>query len=317
MHYTEEKACNLCGSRSYRTVYVFPAGQYSHERFETAGWDGRQHIPMTIVECRTCGLRFTCPSFKEEFLDLVYPPDIIHKPEKVRKSFDVNGRKANAILEAARSHSSPGATLLDIGTRYGALPYIAQQKYGFDAHGVELNAASVEQGRQFFSGISQGTIADVPQLVQRLGWSRLDVIVMDDVVEHLVDPRRDLQTLASAQSAGDLLLLRTMDSSGWGSRIFGENWYYYSPAAHMFYFDESSLGRLLRSVGYEPIEVRRTSLARNLSRLLRRRAGRQAKRWLGRAEAPRGPQNVQGRPSQLSLRQRLDDDLFLMVARRR
>ena len=68
--------------------------------FETAGWDGRQHIPMTIVECRTCGLRFTCPSFKEEFLDLVYPPDVIHKPEKVRKSFDINGRKANAILYA-------------------------------------------------------------------------------------------------------------------------------------------------------------------------------------------------------------------------
>jgi 2-polyprenyl-3-methyl-5-hydroxy-6-metoxy-1,4-benzoquinol methylase len=311
--YTEEKPCNICGSRSHRTVYAFPPNYYSHERFETASWDGRQEIALRIVQCNECGLRFSNPAFREEFLHLVYPSDIIHDPQVIRASFDLKARKANAILSEAARHVKHGATLLDVGTRYGVLPYVAHHKYGFDAHGIEYNAASVEQGKQQFSGISQGTIEQVPALIGRLGWTSVDVLVLDDVVEHLVDPKRDLSTLARTQQPGGLLLLRTMDSAGWGSRIFGRNWYYYAPAAHMYYFDERSLGRLLESVGYTPVEVKRARPLRNVFDTLRKYAKNELRRRLTRNLGPAQPAR---RPSHLSTRMHLNDDLFMMIARR-
>lgn len=312
--FLEEKACNACGGRGTRAIYRYPAGLYPHDRFETASWDGRQHIDMRVVECTTCGLRFTHPSFREQYLHLVYPADIIHSPDIIKAGFKIDAKKPNSILRVAARHASRGATLLDIGTRYGVLPFVAHRKYGFDAHGLEFNAASVEQGRAHFDAISQGSVSDVPRLINRLGWKTIDVIVMDDVVEHLVDPKRDLLALASNQKPGGLLLLRTMDCGGWGARLFRSNWYYVAPAAHMFYFDASSLGRLLRSTGYEPIEVRRTSLPQNAYRMLRGWFHRELKpRLLRRRAATATPRS---RPSQLSQRRRLDDDLFLMVARR-
>jgi 2-polyprenyl-3-methyl-5-hydroxy-6-metoxy-1,4-benzoquinol methylase len=311
--YTEEKPCNICGSRSHRTVFSFPPNYYPHDQFETASWDGRQEIELRIVQCMECGLRFSNPAFREEFLHLVYPPDIIHDPQLIRASFDLNARKANAILSEAARYAQRGATLLDIGTRYGVLPYVAQHKYGFDAHGIEYNAASVEQGRQQFAGISQGTIEQTPALIERLGWKSPDVLVLDDVVEHLVDPKRDLSTLARTQQRGGVLLLRTMDCAGWGSRIFGRNWYYYAPAAHMYYFDERSLGRLLESVGYSPVEVKRTGPIRNVLNTVRKLARSELRRPRGgTAELP----PLTRRPPHLSKRWRLNNDLFLMIARR-
>jgi hypothetical protein len=312
--FLEEKACNACGGRGHRVVYFYPAGYYPHDRFETASWDGRQHVDMRIVECTGCGLRFTHPSFREEYLHLVYPDDIIHSPDVIRAGFSLGARKPNAILKVAARHAKRGATLLDIGTRYGALPFVAHHKYGFDAHGLELNRASVEQGKAHFGAISQGSIRDVAQLMAKLGWSSIDVAIMDDVIEHLVDPKRDLQTLAASQKSGNLLLLHTMDCGGWGARLFRKDWYYVAPAAHMYYFDANSLGRLLRAAGYEPIEVRRASLPSNAYRSLRGWLHRELKPRLLRRQRRAAAANP--RPSQVSQRSRLDDDLFTMVARR-
>ena len=73
----ESKPCCICNADQHKEVYQWPANYYSHQEFETASWDGRQSLPLSIVKCSSCQMVYTRPSFKLESLSLVYPDDIV------------------------------------------------------------------------------------------------------------------------------------------------------------------------------------------------------------------------------------------------
>ncbi|MFW6046677.1 MAG: class I SAM-dependent methyltransferase [Candidatus Woesearchaeota archaeon] len=297
----EEKSCEICGSNDFSVLFSWPREYYPHVKYETCSWDGRQKIPLNIVTCSCCGLVYTRPSFKEEKLNLVYPEDII--PEDIKSNF-VEDKKNISLLKSITKYRKKG-TLLDIGCRYGAFPWLASKK-GFNAYGIEFNSASVEKGRHYFSNIFEGTPFNLENVLKKNNLRRPDIVVMDDVVEHLVHPKKDLRKIFDAQKIGGIIVLRQMDYNSLGRRLFGKRWYYFQPAAHQYYFDKEHLVKLLSDVGYETLEVKRRNVLVNLLFTVLKFIHNSMKR--------KPKSGTKNRISYLTKRLKSYDDMFTIVA---
>jgi len=305
----ECKPCLLCGDHAARVVYDYPAGYYDHGRWETASWDGRINLPLSIVRCPKCDLMFSRPSFRAPALEHVYPQDLVEPElsfERALAQTQAKHAKMLAQICALRNHGS----LCDVGTRYGVLPYLARQA-GLDAFGVEYNAAAVRVAVHAGVPVYEGNLDALPRVLTERGLRHVDVFVLDDVLEHLVDPGLALQTLSQAQQPQGLLILKQMDLESLGHRVFRRHWYYLQPAAHMFYFNEHTLRALLDRAGYTVTQVIRPSLPLNLRRTLSRTLPGAAVK-LARALA-----RPKRKPSYLSCRLRSADDMFTVIAEKR
>jgi 2-polyprenyl-3-methyl-5-hydroxy-6-metoxy-1,4-benzoquinol methylase len=305
----ETKPCLLCGDQAAEVVYAYPADYYDHARWETASWDGRISAALSIVRCTKCALMYSRPSFREQALEHVYPQDLVDPELSFERALTLTRAKHKKML-AELSPLRSGGSLCDIGTRYGVLPYLAREA-GYDGFGIEYNAASVRVARAASVPVYQGSVHDLPRVLKERRQAHVDTLVLDDVLEHLVDPLSALRTLRSCQQPGGLLMLQQMDLDSLGHRLFQRHWYYLQPAAHMFYFSERSLRALLDRVGYDVRRVVRPALFRNVRRTVSRTLPGAALK-LARARA-RGTH----KPSYLSLRLRSADDMFLVVAERR
>ena len=314
--FLEEKPCMACDSKQRTVVYRFAEQLFPHDRFETASWDGRQNVSMQIVRCDECGLVYSNPSFKEEYLPLIYPEDLFDKEnlaQNLDSIFRLDNRKFNKLLRLVRRFVEPGKVLLDLGSRYGVCPYIAEKRYGYRAYGMEFNPALVEVGRVRFPNLLQGTTADLPCIAEENQLDRLNAVTMDDLLEHLMDPCRDLKTIARYQEPGDHLFLRQMDFDSIGRKLYGQKWYYFQPAAHITYLTEATLEPMLKRSGYEIEHVQRCPSLLNYaitSFFIT------PKRWLRRAFSPLRRSKDLTKPSYLVTRNRSYDDMFTIVAKR-
>jgi hypothetical protein len=139
IEFLEEKKCDICGELEYKTVYQWPANYYPHDIYETASWDGRQLIDIKIVKCKNCGVLYTNPAFKELYLNLVYPDDLVEK-----NNLDFNellqDKKWADIIEYIKKYlPKTTSTIVDIGARYGILVKQLELIGYKNAVGVEFN----------------------------------------------------------------------------------------------------------------------------------------------------------------------------------
>jgi 2-polyprenyl-3-methyl-5-hydroxy-6-metoxy-1,4-benzoquinol methylase len=308
----ERKPCLLCGGTDALPVYEFPADYYDHRRWETASWDGRMSLPVSVVRCPKCDLVFSRPSFRTQALDHVYPADLVDPTTSFGHALAQTRSKHLKLLAEVQRFLKRG-TLCDVGTRYGVLPHLAREA-GFDAFGIEYNAASVKVACDADVPVFRGSVDDLPRVLAETGRGSVDAFVLDDVLEHLVDPRFALRTLSQCQQPGGLLFLQQMDLDSLGHKLFQRNWYYLQPAAHMFYFSERTLRALLGTVGYEIKRVVRPRLLTNLRRTLSRTMPGAASKLL---RAAISQPKTKRKPSYLTCRLRSADDMFLVVAAKR
>jgi len=171
-------------------------------------------------------------------------------------------------------------------------------------------AIAVESGVPVY----QGTDRDLPQIMAKRGQEHVDVLVLDDIIEHLVDPSSSLVRLSDCQRPGGLMMLQTMDINSLGHRLYRRYWYHLAPAAHMFYFSEHTLRLLLDRAGYDIRRVVRPKPVRNLRRTLTRSLPGAVLRY-GRVIA-RG-KGAKPKPSYINCRLRSSCDTILVVAEKR
>lgn len=269
MHPHQESVgnCNFCGSEASRVMYHFEKEFYPHAAYTTFPWDGNHSAELTIVRCSSCGLVYQNPRFKAEHLGEVYTV-MDAKPIDLEKA--VAQHKFKPLIDLIKRNAKPASgenpVSIDIGTRYGLLPEVLRRE-GFNAYGVEFNETCVEAARvSGFRNVFQGTIESVPDVMEKQGLKRLQLITMTDVIEHLLDPMSDLKLLSQFQESGDHMVIQTIDVSSWGRKLFGKWWYHFH-AQHTYYFDIPMLRRYYDSVGYDVVDVLKVKPLNNLTLL--------------------------------------------------
>ncbi len=98
----------------------------------------------------------------------------------------------------------PPAKILEIGCAHGG--YVALMRWaGFDAAGTEMSPAIVDYARTTFGvPVSAGPIE-----TQSFAPGSLDVIVLNDVLEHLPDPVGTMQHCAQRLTPGGFFIIQT------------------------------------------------------------------------------------------------------------
>jgi SAM-dependent methyltransferase len=87
------------------------------------------------------------------------------------------------------------------------------------------------------------------ELSKNLG--SFNVIVLLDVIEHLVDPRKVLTIANSILCPKGVIILTTGNWHSILARITGKHWRLMTPPQHLFFFHIKALHRILSETGFE------------------------------------------------------------------
>jgi 2-polyprenyl-3-methyl-5-hydroxy-6-metoxy-1,4-benzoquinol methylase len=211
---------------------------------------------MRVVKCNKCGHVYVNPQYSKDAVKKLYDLsywEILHPAMgNVKLTDRVEFDYQNAIAKLRRDilPFKQKGKFLDVGCSNGALVKRAEE-VGFDAIGIEVSKDMVQFARKCFSNIDvrQGLLTE-----QNFEENYFDVITLYDVLEHLFNPRIELNEIYRILKPGGLLFIETPTTD---SIFYLEDPYYWdlmNPIEHVHLFNEENLIRLLKEIGYVIIE---------------------------------------------------------------
>ena len=235
-------ACPLCGSRDDRTL---------HER-RPPGFDFAAEMTTDvyaaygrIARCSRCGMVYRNPREPDERILQAYAAleDGDYLLER-----ECRGMNALNSLRAVKRHVAKGR-LLEVGCATGF--FLNAARLEFDVCGVEPSAWAARIARERFGlDVHLGPLSSFDP--ER---GPFDVVALIDLVEHVLDPRDLLATVARLLVPGGVLYLVTPDITSLSARLLGSRWWGLRPA-HLTYFSRRTMTRLLDETGLSVREIR-------------------------------------------------------------
>ena len=215
-----ERICPLCNS-DYRTIKKF---------FEN----------YTVVSCDKCGLLY------------VADPDRATTSEKSvelsnarHTSVPSPERRHHYILNLVKMRFGDRAQILEIGAGYGPLGKLLQDR-GYEYLGFEPSEVRAEVATD--EGINIINKIHDPCYVN----DKYDVIVLDNVIEHVRHPKEVFNNAKSNLKRGGIII--TIVPSRYDLRRLHPKWndkHFWIPDAHINFFRPSDLERLYNSTGFK------------------------------------------------------------------
>ncbi|HEY8622964.1 MAG TPA: class I SAM-dependent methyltransferase [Casimicrobiaceae bacterium] len=220
--------------------------------------------------------------------------DVIDEEQREIALVSLRKKNFERILDRVDAMTDPSRrSLLEVGCAHGWF-LDAAAKRGYEVHGIEpdapIGALASSKGHDVAIGFFAGALTP---------GARYDVIVFNDVFEHLPDPRAALVACRQRLQPGGLLVLNLPNSGGALFRIatlldrlgisgpHERMWQKGFPSPHLSYFHPGALTRLAGREGFAEIyrgtldSLDRRGLWQRL-RLDRRSSLRGALvRWLG------------------------------------
>jgi 2-polyprenyl-3-methyl-5-hydroxy-6-metoxy-1,4-benzoquinol methylase len=135
--------------------------------------------------------------------------------------------------------------VLDIGCGYcESLGY--HKARGCEVYGVEADANARTIADAFGYTVHIGLFD--PSLYQT---EYFDFVTLDQVIEHVTDPKEFLAGVARVLKPGGTVVVSTPNPSGFGRRLFGARWIHWHIPYHLQYFTLHSMRLLAETVGLE------------------------------------------------------------------
>jgi 2-polyprenyl-3-methyl-5-hydroxy-6-metoxy-1,4-benzoquinol methylase len=269
--------CVACGGIHFEDAVV------AYDRFAARPED------YVYQRCRVCSLLVRWPMPEADEIPGLYPADYpphrSGRPERVR-----SGRRARRFRDrivnrhlystdrsrgsrSARALLAPfapmlrrgvqlprgGNRLLDVGCGTGEL-MARHRELGWEVRGVEPSEIGAAACRA--AGLS---VLQEPLLEADLPEASFDVVVLNHVIEHLLQPLETLVRARCLLAPGGLLEIVTPNVRGMGFRLYGSCWYSLDAPRHIHLFSASALARLGRKAGLVVDRVSTRSSARVLS----------------------------------------------------
>lgn len=209
---TVSVACNLCGSREAREV-----GRSRDYEFHTSDRE------FVFVECTRCGLVYLQDRPDVSELDTIYPPEYYDYNAFLGPFISGLRRRVQRgrIAPLAR-YAGDRAFIVEVGCGNGELLRVVRDfgPSSWRLMGIDFSpdaCALVER---------HGVEARCGRF-ETLDWQDEppDVIVMNQVIEHLDDPRAVVGKAAELLRPGGVLLVETPSTDSWDARWFSPRYW--------------------------------------------------------------------------------------------
>ena len=238
----EEPLCPMCRSPQQTTVAT------------RTSW-----APYRVVRCDECRFHFLSPRPTEATMRGLYTEDSYFEAEgpetvaPVQGGYGTYATQEHALrltfrrwLTTLARAGHTGGSLLEVGCGNGYL--LAEAAPFFDRRdGTELSAAAATEARKYADHVHHGSLDDLS------GDTRYDVVLSNQVIEHVYDPEGFVhKQLERLRPGGSLVVATPWMSSPW-QRILGSHWPSFKVPEHVLYFDRTHLAHLLRRAGLEEV----------------------------------------------------------------
>lgn len=234
--------CILCGHEAHEPVAAGKDYEY-----ETSGQR------FNFVRCRNCGHVYLNPRPIDRDIHKAYPAHYYtlegrHTSGQSAiiarlKSFVIK-RRLRYVRDCLKKNASvlevgcgDGALLLDLKARYPHLRLV----------GMDFSV-SRETRCQLAENNIELRVCRIEEAV--LEPESFDLIIMNQLIEHVADPPAVIETLAGSLKPGGRLSIETPNLSGYDRRLFKRSFWggYYFPR-HLHLFDEAGMTRMLSRYG--------------------------------------------------------------------
>lgn len=235
--------CYLCGGGNLELRFPGRGGVSAPgpEAYRCTSFGHGTHPPIWM--CRSCGMVFQWPMRNDA--ELLEEYRLVEDPryEAERDSRYFTFRNVLRTLGPGE-----GRSLLDVGAYCGYFLDVARRG-GYAPEGLELSNWAADRAR------SLGFEVHCETLAQRAAADRrYRTVTMWDVIEHMADPRAELQAAFTLLEPGGGLYLSTIDIGSLFARAMGRRWPWLMEM-HLYYFDRSTISRLLREVGFRDVAI--------------------------------------------------------------
>ncbi len=235
-------ACPACGSKK------------SSERATFKG--------LPVYECGLCELQWQSPQPSDERLAQIYGNYYFlgsDEAENHKQKLEMKRATASLYLDQIGSYldKSQGA-VLEIGCGQGEFLKEAIVR-GYSVTGVEYSDVACSTARKVLSEVAgstdryrieQGELENV-----ELNPGFFDVCVMNDVIEHVRDPKRTLLRIRELLKPGGTLFLATPSLDSWSAKLMGRLWMEYKEE-HLSYFSNKALMSILGKCGFSDVVIK-------------------------------------------------------------
>lgn len=221
-------SCPLCGAAEQRP------------RLERDGY--------RIVQCCACGFLFVSPPpTAQELADFYQRPEYYAGSGLGYADYFAQRpiHEADARRRLARIERLVGGRgrVLDVGCAAGFFLHVAQGR-GWQPLGVELSAGMAAHAADL---IGRPVARSLDELAAAPG--TLDAVTMWEYIEHIPQPRAEVERLGALLRPGGVLALSTPNTSYWTAAHRPERWREFKPPAHIGFFTPATLRRMLESCG--------------------------------------------------------------------
>ncbi len=208
-----------------------------------------------VYRCKDCGFIFSFPQPSLETLKKLYSEsyfvsrqsvatgydDYIRDEENIRRTFQKRFRTID------RFQTKPGR-VLDIGCAAGFFLAVARER-GWEVKGIEISDYAAAYARKSGADVYCGPLESFEPSGEKL----FDVVTLWDVIEHVRQPRRDLEKIYRLLKPGGWLVLATPDVDSLTHWLFRERWMGFKDEEHLFFFSGKSMTQLLKQCGFRVV----------------------------------------------------------------
>jgi SAM-dependent methyltransferase len=217
------RQCPSCGANAVRPLQRYAAAR--------------------LVRCLRCGLVFagvlpTAARLDEHYAN--YPP--------TGSLSALTLRRYGEVLDMLEQFRTTGR-LLDVGCGDGHFLDVARQR-GWHVYGSEYG-----EGPRLRARARGLDVRTAPFTATRDELASFDVITAFEVIEHMVDPRRELATMATLLRQGGALYLTTPNFDSLTRRLAGPRWPPIDYPEHLSLFTPQTLDALLSETGWTKLRL--------------------------------------------------------------
>lgn len=229
-----------------------------------------------LAQCAGCGHTATAPRLREADLPALYgtyyprknigADDVIRDAAKARRPFAKLLRWLNGTDNQGQYSVRAGEAMLDVGCGSG-VSLLEAKALGATAFGIEADPNVRPIATMLGLNIHFGSLRDRPFPEQRF-----DLVVMNQVIEHLPDPDEGLQILGERLTPNGRMMLVFPNTASFWRRLSGNRWINWHIPYHLHHFDRKSFQRMASRSGLEVVRMR--TITPNVWTLLQLRANR-------------------------------------------
>lgn len=195
----------------------------------------REEAEYDIVSCNHCDFIYVCnPN------EVTYG----HSKPDVLGNIEPPKHRHHQICRIIEKHSleKERVNVLEIGAGYGHIGKLLRREGKYHYTGIEPNAGRAAYCSQQGLNVVESTFNESYMIGRD---ATADVVILDNVLEHVLDPKQTLQLCARALRQGGIIVVLVPNASD--VRRFIPKWrkrHYWQPHCHINYFTHRDLGRL-------------------------------------------------------------------------